>query len=134
MSGIVLDCSSVLAWFFEDERDDDALRLMDALAVTRAHVPSLWPYEIANAMLMAERHGRLKADTIAEGLSAMAALDIAVDPASAIANDLIVLARKYDLTVYDAAYLALALRLKIPLATRDKGLLRAARSAGAGLF
>ena len=131
---MVLDCSSVLAWFFEDERDADALRLMDALAAARAHVPSLWPYEIANAMLVAERRGRLKADSITDGMEAMEALDIVVEPGKTIERELVELARQNSLSVYDASYLALAMHLKIPLATRDAKLKRAAKSVGVKLF
>ena len=134
MTSMVLDCSSVLAWFFEDERDADALRLMDALAAARAHVPSLWPYEIANALLVAERRGRLKADSIAAGMEAMEALDIVVEPGKTIERELVELARQNSLSVYDASYLALALQLKIPLATRDKSLKRAAKAVGVKLF
>ena len=134
MTSMVLDCSSVLAWFFEDERDADALRLMDALAAARAHVPSLWPYEIANAMLVAERRGRLKADSIADGMEAMEALDIVVEPGKTIERELVELARQNSLSVYDASYLALAMQLKIPLATRDKSLKRAAKAVGVKLF
>ena len=134
MTSMVLDCSSVLAWFFEDERDADALRLMDALAAARAHVPSLWPYEIANAMLIAERRGRLKADSIADGMEAMEALDIVVEPGKTIERELVELARQNSLSVYDASYLALAMQLKIPLATRDKSLKRAAKAVGVKLF
>ena len=134
MTSMVLDCSSVLAWFFEDERDADALRLMDALAAARAHVPSLWPYEIANAMLVAERRGRLKADSIADGMEAMEALDIVVEPGKTIERELVELARQNSLSVYDASYLALAMQLKIPLATRDAKLKRAAKSVGVKLF
>ena len=134
MTSMVLDCSSVLAWFFEDERDADALRLMDALAAARAHVPSLWPYEIANAMLIAERRGRLKADSIADGMEAMEALDIVVEPGKTIERELVDLARQNSLSVYDASYLALAMQLKIPLATRDAKLKRAAKSVGVKLF
>ena len=134
MSSMVLDCSSVLAWFFEDERDADALRLMDALASARIHVPPLWPYEIANAMLVAERRKRLKADSITEGLSAMEALDIVVEPGKTMERDLLDLARQHSLSVYDASYLALAMQLKVPLATRDSHLKRAAKVAGVKLF
>lgn len=131
---MVLDCSAVLAWFFEDERDADALRLIDALGSVRAHVPSLWPYEIANVMLVAERRGRLKAASITEGLDAIEALDIVIEPGKMIERELIELARQNNLSVYDASYLALALHLKLPLATRDKALKRAAQAVGVKLF
>lgn len=134
MVPMVLDCSAVLAWFFEDERDADALRLIDALGSVRAHVPSLWPYEIANVMLVAERRGRLKAASITEGLDAIEALDIVIEPGKMIERELIELARQNNLSVYDASYLALALHLKLPLATRDKALKRAAQAVGVKLF
>ena len=134
MNSLVLDCSSVLAWFFEDERDDDALRLMDVMATAHAHVPALWPYEMANAMLVAERRGRLRADSVRDGMEAMEALDIAVESGKTIERELVELARQNSLSVYDAAYLALAIRLKMPLATRDDQLKRAAKSVGVKLF
>jgi predicted nucleic acid-binding protein len=134
MRAMVLDCSAVLAWFFEDERDADALRLIDALGSVRAHVPSLWPYEIANVMLVAERRGRLKAASITEGLDAIEALDIVIEPGKMIERELIALARQNNLSVYDASYLALARHLKLPLATRDKALKRAAQAVGVKLF
>lgn len=134
MNELVLDCSAVLAWFFEDERDKDALRLMDALGATRARVPAVWPFELANAVLVAGRRGRLKTASIAVGFEAMEALDIVVEPGKPIERILVDLARSNELSVYDAAYLALAMRLQLPLATRDGDLKRAAKANGVKLF
>ena len=134
MRGMVLDCSAVMAWFFEDERDADALRLIDALGSVRAHVPSLWPYEIANVMLVAERRGRLKPASITDGMNAIEALDIVIAPGKMIERELISLARQNNLSVYDASYLALARHMRLPLATRDNALKRAAQAVGVKLF
>ena len=134
MDELVLDCSAVLAWFFEDERDKDALRLMDALGSVRARVPAVWPFELANAVLAAERRSRLKTTSIVVGFEAMEALDIVVEPGELIERQLVSLARDNDLSVYDAAYLALAMRRRLPLATRDGGLKRAAKANGVKLF
>jgi predicted nucleic acid-binding protein len=129
---IVLDASVALAWCFEDEQSPLADRVADVLRGDSAIVPAIWPFEIANAFLSAERRrrlGRSDADQVAELL---AGLPIEVEPislrqATASLSDI---ARAYGLSAYDAAYVDLALRLDLPLATLDQHVATAATRAG----
>jgi predicted nucleic acid-binding protein len=118
-----------MAWSFEDE--SDAYAVLDRLATTAAVVPALWPLEVANALLMGQRRRRFtEAETI-KWTGILAALPIIVDAetnAHAWGTTL-GLARRHSLTAYDAAYLELAIRRGLPLATIDAKLKTAARAA-----
>jgi predicted nucleic acid-binding protein len=130
---VVLDSSVALAWAFPDEGSARAERLL-ARASRRDGfwVPALWWYEIANALTMAERRGRLpEADRLRlTELFGMLPLHTDTFLDSDIAWRLHVLAREYALSAYDAAYLELAQRRGLALATLDRRLSRAARLAG----
>ena len=132
MSDFVLDASLALQWLLEDESDRQySLSILASLSHKRAAVPMLWFYEVGNGLLMAWRRKRISADQITGFLTRLGALPI--EPAEQAANeilDLPVLAQKHDLTNYDAAYLALAIKLSLPLATADRDLRRAAAAAG----
>ncbi|OGR87635.1 MAG: hypothetical protein A3A86_01205 [Elusimicrobia bacterium RIFCSPLOWO2_01_FULL_60_11] len=130
---IVLDASIAVAWCFEDEKTPDTERLLDALTSgTEALVPALWPYEVANALLAAERRKRITVAQAAHFLSRLSDLGISIDDShpSRIFEQVISQAREWNLTVYDASYLELALREGLPLATLDGHLKSAANSAG----
>jgi predicted nucleic acid-binding protein len=132
----VLDASLTLAWVFDEEeteRSRDVLRQVEEHVVV---VPSIWPLELANATLIGLRAGRFSEDEAWRFVEALAGLDVEVDEqAHRIAFvDVLPLAREYGLSIYDAAYLELALRAEAPLATFDAGLARAARSAGVELL
>ena len=101
-----------------------------------AFVPSLWPAEVANGLLSAQRSGRLSETELTEAIDLFRPLKIEVDyqDRKSYIERLIALGTKYSLTSYDASYLELALRAKLPLATHDKPLSRAARKAGVRLF
>ncbi len=135
MSGVVLDCSVVAAWCFEDEADAATDALLDCVAADGAVVPPLWACELANLLAGAERRGRIDAGRGSTILDLLAALPIAVDPrpAAELPRLLVDLARATGLTAYDAAYLEVALRTGMPLATRDAALARAAAAAGVPL-
>lgn len=96
----------------------------------------MWPFEVSNALLMAERRGRLKAAESAQCLKLLGSLPIVVNELThtRAMSDLVPLARQYSLTVYDAAYLDLAILLSAPLAALDKSLKAAARKAGVEFF
>jgi predicted nucleic acid-binding protein len=134
--GFVLDNSIVMAWSFEDESDEYADAVLDRLAATSAVVPALWPLEVANALLMGERRKRsTEADTV-KWLHILESLPIVIDPqtkATAWSHTLS-LARGHNLTAYEAAYLELAIRHDIPLATNDQALKLAAGSLGVELL
>lgn len=130
MSVCVLDCSVAAAWLFDDEADPETDALLERVAEEGAMVPNLWHLEVANVLRQAERWGRITAAQVNAGLEALSDLPIHTDTETAARafHDVIALARRHDLTTYDAAYLELALRSGVPLATRDRALLAAART------
>ncbi len=133
--GFVLDNSIVMAWSFEDETDEYADAVLDRLAITRAVVPALWPLEVANALLMGERRKRsTEADTI-KWTGILESLPIVIDgETNAHAWSDTLGLRGHNLTAYDAAYLELAIRRGLPLATIDGKLRLAAETVGVALF
>jgi predicted nucleic acid-binding protein len=134
VSRFVLDCSVAVAWFFEDETDVYADAVMDAAVAGGAIVPCLWHHEIANALIVAERRGRVTAAKSARYLSSLDALRIDLDSVPPAAGELLAVGRDFALSSYDAAYLHLAMREGLPLATRDRALEKAAATAGVERF
>jgi predicted nucleic acid-binding protein len=136
VSGLVIDASSVLAWCFEDEGGHEADALIERVAAEGAAVPGLWALEIANGLVIGERRGRLKAAESAAFVAMIEELPIEADPATGdrALHETISLARAHRLSAYDAAYLELATRLGLPLATGDRGLRAAAKRAGVELL
>jgi predicted nucleic acid-binding protein len=132
MAACVLDCSVALSWILPGEQDPAVSAVLDLVADDGAMVPELWSLETANVLLMAERRGRLTLAQRVAALTALRALHITTDrETSTVAwGSIIDLAAARNLTVYDAAYLELALRVGLPLASRDNALLQAARAAG----
>lgn len=127
---LVLDSSVALTWCFEDEHTPATLALLDQIAETGAMAPALWPLEILNGLAMAERRGRLDTAHRRQLAGFLRDLPVDLDPetASQAWTATALLAERYRLTLYDAAYLELAQRLDLPLATLDQEL-RAAGSA-----
>jgi predicted nucleic acid-binding protein len=129
----VLDASIALAWALPDEASDQADRFLSRVTAKDVlWVPSLWWYEVANALVVAERRKRL---TEADGIHLIdlyRALPIKTDMVSgtAVIEQLRTLARQYNLTAYDVAYLELALRKGLGLATADLNLQSASKKAG----
>jgi predicted nucleic acid-binding protein len=136
VSVCVLDVSIAVTWFFEDEATPESWKLLDRIGEFGASVPALWLYEIANVLLMAERRGRTTQARVAEAVGQLQLLPIRVEEAASelILREVLASARTAGLTVYDAAYLELALRLGLPLATKDASLMTAARNAGVVLL
>ena len=133
MKAFVLDCSATLPWVFASEATPATDALLDALTGGgKAWVPALWHLELGNVLLGAQRRGRIDQAGIEGFLSALGAYDIEVDgQTSSLAwSKTLALAASHGLTVYDAAYLELALRRRLPLATLDKTLLAALKKAG----
>ena len=136
MTGVVLDASTALAWCFPDESSDSADAVLVALAGKTILVPSIWPIEIANAVLVGERTKRLRQPEIQRFTALLEGLPMAPDSQTVgehISN-VLPLAREYGLSAYDAAYLELSIRQSSPLATFDRKLQKAARDAGVTLF
>ena len=128
----VLDCSVTMAWIFGDEATAATDRLRDELLRTRAFVPALWPVETANALLVATRRGRIAQSEWPEIRAYLDALPIDVDPVAAPRawDAALDLAHAHGISVYDAMYLELAVRMRMPLATLDQRLGAAGRAAG----
>ncbi|HJT34873.1 MAG TPA: type II toxin-antitoxin system VapC family toxin [Pirellulales bacterium] len=128
----VLDCSLAAAWFFEDEADAYAQAVEDSLASVAAIVPVLWPLEVANALLMGERRKRTTEAKVTTFLGLLQALPIALDDETIghAWHATIQLARAHQLSVYDSAYLELAMRRHLPLASLDDPLKAAAKAVG----
>lgn len=128
----VLDGSVALSWCFPDERSKASEALLSMLSEQGAVVPSLWFLEITNALLVGERRKRLTHEEAIEALGLLSKLPLDIDDRSgfSLASDLLMLARKHKLSAYDAAYLELAQRRRLPLATLDRTLARAAKAAG----
>jgi predicted nucleic acid-binding protein len=129
---VVLDASMTIAWLFRDERTDPPKTLLRRVAAEGALVPAIWRLEVANVLRNAVRRGRCDEGYATRSLRRLGRLRIAVDSetdrhAWGATTEL---SRQHDLTVYDAAYLELALRSRQPLASRDAALLRAAREVG----
>jgi predicted nucleic acid-binding protein len=128
----VLDGSIALSWFFEDEADAYAEAVQDSLAEASAIVPSLWPLEVANGALVGERRKRTTEAKVTRFLSLLKSLPITTDDETAVRawQETLPLARTHNLSVYDAAYLELAMRRDLPLATLDEDLEAAAAAVG----
>ena len=132
MSAFVLDCSVTMSWCFNDEARPETDELLDQLGTYGATVPSLWYWEVANVLNLGARRGRISSSDVAARLNFLGALPIAADtegPTRAWRETLL-LAQTHKLTVYDAAYLELANRLGLDLATTDVALRSGARALG----
>jgi predicted nucleic acid-binding protein len=132
----VLDSSATLAWIYGDETTGPIRRLFDAVGDEGAVVPALWRLEIANSLTVAVRRGRIEASFRRAALTDLALLDIAIDDQTDAHawGEALRVADLFRLTVYDAAYLELAQRRNLPLATLDGELRAAAKSLGLGLM
>ena len=133
---LVLNLSLSCAWCFADEASPEAWAILSRLQSAQAHAPSLWLWETSNVLIQAERRGRITAAAIRTFLGLLESLPIRIDPASttSVWHVTLALARAHQLTSCDAAYLELAMRLGLPLATRDQALQVAARSEGVPLL
>jgi len=129
---IVLDASIAIAWAVPDEDEPLADTVMGLVGSEGAVVPVLWFWETANIVLVKLRRGKLEEAEVETILRSFRRLPIAHDPdvTPQVFADAFALARKHRLTTYDAAYLELALRRGLPLASLDGALLAAARAEG----
>ena len=132
----VVDASSAMSWCFLDEATPATRKLLTDISEKSVLVPAWWYVEIANVLVQAERKGRIDADQVAEFIALIEALDVEVDnesPQRAFSH-LLPLCRTHRLTSYDAIYLDLALRRKLPLASLDEPLRKAAKKLGIKLL
>lgn len=135
MADLVVDASLASAWCFPDEQREYANTVLRAVSSSTVITiaPSLWAYEVRNSVLMGFRRGRISGADAEAFLDSLAGLDIGL--AEPVSYDAVFkLAVINGLTVYDAAYLELAIRRNAQLASLDKALQRAAVKTGVGLF
>ncbi len=132
MPPFVVDASLALSWCFADETTPYSRAVLAALETTYAVVPALWPFEIANALALAERRKRITLDGTAEFLETLRCLPIQIERREPqwVWQATIALARHHRLTAYDAAYLDLAKREQLSLATLDHDLQAAGLALG----
>jgi predicted nucleic acid-binding protein len=135
-NGIVVDASVALAWCFPDEVSDYADAVLLALEDQTIMVPAIWPVEITNALLVGERRKRIRQPEVRCFVELLKGLSIIEDsqPFADTISNVLPLAREYDLSAYDAAYLDVAVRHGAPLATLDAMLQKAARATGIKIF
>jgi predicted nucleic acid-binding protein len=130
----VLDASTTLAWAIEDERTPRAMEVLAGFsAKDEARVPAMWWFEVRNALVVNERRGRLAEADAADFLRGLNRLSVSIDR-SPDESALLALARRHRLSVYDAAYLELAQREGLPLASFDGPLRAAAAASGVPLL
>jgi predicted nucleic acid-binding protein len=136
MTALVLDSSVALAWAFGDQGDHYTEGVLAAMLEAEAYVPSLWVMEVANGLLVAERRQRLTAADADAFARNLAALPIRLDEGDTPqgVGSILSQGRSHGPSVYGAAYITLALRLDLPLATKDETLRTAARKAGVRLY
>ncbi len=133
----VLDASVAVAWAFREELNPYTRSVLRALAgAAEALVPLVWPLEVGNALLIAERRERLSRADAVQFLALLQQLPITVEPQTPerIFGEILALAREHRLSSYDASYLDLAMRRGLPLATQDEGLRQAATRCGVGVY
>jgi predicted nucleic acid-binding protein len=120
--GFVLDCSFTMAWCFPDEISDYTIAVQEKLLEVKAIVPNIWPYEVANILCLAERKKRITNAQAARFKNLLKQAGIIIDNSASdyIMTGVLDLAREQTLFVYDAAYLELAMREGLSLATLDK--------------
>jgi predicted nucleic acid-binding protein len=131
----IIDCSVSASWFLKDESNEEANKVLAMLMDHEMVVPSLWPIEMANVLVIAERKKRITAADAARVVELFLSLPIEVD-LGGLQNlrVLQLLALEYGLTVYDACYLELAQRKGLPLASLDQTLNKAAEKCGVPVF
>ena len=127
---LVLDASATLAWIYQDEASDATGQIFDLVATSRVWVPSIWRLEVANGLQTGIQRGRIDAAFRDLALADLALIDISVDQDTEkyAWSSTLRLADRFRLTLYDAAYLELAQRRSLPLASLDEGLIAAAQA------
>lgn len=130
MTKLVLDCSIAVSWLFEDEASETTDNILEMVKEGGAFVPNLWHLEVANVLIQASKRNRIEYHTIPVRLNALSALPIKTDMEthSRAFSDTVLLAEEQKLTSYDAAYLELAIRRNLFIATKDSALKKAAQS------
>ena len=133
---LVVDNSIVMTWCFKDETNHYADTILECLEKSTAFVPSTWPLEVGNVLLVAERKKRLSTADSTHFISLLSNLPIIVEQElpERMIKEIFALAREHKLSTYDASYLDLAMRKGFPIATLDKNLIAAAKKSHVKIF
>lgn len=128
-NGFVVDNSVIMAWCFKDETSEYADNILDRFQTATGFVPAIWPLEVGNVLLVAERKKRISEAGSTRFIALLSELPIIVEqePPERMLKEIFALSRKHKLSSYDASYLDLAMRKGLPIATLDKNLLAAAK-------
>ena len=124
----VIDASIMVSYLVKDETTDAVESIMAPLLVTLSHVPTLWVYELASALRVAERKQRISESDINSYLEAIQLL--MVDHHHPKTEMIVEISRTTGLTPYDASYIALCIQLELPLVTLDKKMKAVAEQLG----
>lgn len=132
----VIDNSIVMAWCFEDEATEYTDAIQEMLIDHIAFVPAIWPLEVANVLLVAERKKRISKAESGRFIALLSQLPIEVGQSEPqrVFHDTLPLARQHKLSSYDASYIELAIRKGLPIASLDKAIIRAANSIQIEIF
>jgi len=132
----VVDNSVVMSWCFEDEGNRYAEAVLESLESAEAFVPAIWPLEVGNVLLVAERKKRLTQAAVVRFLALLGGLPVTVEQETPerMLKDIVSLAREHGLSTYDASYLDLAMRFDLPIATLDASLVKAAKKCKVPAF
>ncbi|HEC11865.1 MAG TPA: PIN domain-containing protein [Acidiferrobacteraceae bacterium] len=139
MTGFVMDNSVAMRWLLESKKASDqkyAETVLTSLSQTGAIVPNLWHLEASNVLLGAEKRREISASEVEQFITQLENLPIRVDPFTSHQsfNRTLALSRIHKLSSYDGAYLELAIREGLPLATLDKNLTKAAKRVDVGIY
>ena len=132
----VIDNSVVMSWCFKDEASQYADDVLDRLLDSTAFVPSIWPLEVVNVLLVAERNDRIREADSVRFITLLSQLPIIVahDRTEKLMKEILALARANRLSSYDACYLDLSMRKGFPIATLDAQLVKAAKKTDVPIF
>lgn len=132
----VIDNSIVMTWCFSDEANKYADIVLDSLETYEALVPAIWPLEVGNVVLAAERRKRLTESDGIRFINLIGKLPITVqqETPDRMLKEIFSLARECNISSYDASYLDLAMRSGVSIATQDSGLKKAAKRCDVPLF
>ena len=128
MVACIVDNSVVVAWLYPGQATAYTERLLERSGSSTLHASFIWPAEFANAASVMVKRGILTDELGAEMIRMVDAFDLVVDRTPADLRQIYQISRRYGLSAYDASYLELAIRLKLPLATRDAALKKASQS------
>lgn len=136
MHDFVVDNSVVMSWCFHDETDKYADAVLGYLENYSAFAPAIWPLEVSNVLLVAQRRNRISQADSSRFISLLTELPIFVEQESPerMFSEIFALGRECKISSYDASYLDLAMRKGLPLATMDKKIILAARKCSVSIM